>query len=235
MEINKKLIVILVNVLLFLSIVFCTTVAMQVTKKGYVTIAGHSMFRVVTGSMEPTMPIGSLLISQETEIEKIAQGDIVCFHTKEKAIYGEIVTHRVVGKMYGQDGTLFLETRGDANAVTDGHLVSAENLIGKVIWYSGGKNIISKIASILTTGQGFFSLVLMPILIVAVLIMRDSVKSIRKELAQLKKELDSPVEEALYTPEEYAALEAQLRREILEELMQNAETENAGNLQRDGE
>ena len=175
---------------------------------------------------------------KEVEIpEEISVGDIICFRAKEEAIYRETITHRVISKIYGQDGTLYLETRGDANMVSDGHLVSAENLIGEVIWYSGSNNIISKLAAIITTGQGFFTFVLIPIAVIAVFIMRDSVKSINQELHTMKQELakqeaarEVQTEEQPYTTEEYIALEERLRREILEELLKNAEMEDAGNI-----
>ena len=60
MKKNRKAIIILVNAILLAAVIFSVTVASQVMKKGYATIAGHSMFRVVTGSMEPTLPVGSL-------------------------------------------------------------------------------------------------------------------------------------------------------------------------------
>ena len=49
-------------VILVLAVVLAMVVCIQVLTRGYVTIAGNSLFRVVTGSMEPTMPVGSILI-----------------------------------------------------------------------------------------------------------------------------------------------------------------------------
>lgn len=219
MKKHNKTAVVAVNMLLILTVVFCMTVVLQVMNRGYASIGGYSMFRVVTGSMEPTISVGALLVSKETPIGEIGIGDVVTFRTKEQAIYGETVTHRVVGRFYGQDGTLFLETRGDANAVSDGHLVSEENLIGKVVWYTGKENVLSKFSSMLMTRNGFFIFVLFPIIIFASLIMKDSVKSIRKEINQMKREQD-----------EYDALVERLKREILEELLQDVETKDAGDI-----
>ena len=64
--------------------------------QGYVQFFGNSLFRVVTGSMEPTISTGALMITREVDINTIALNDIVCFRTQEAAIWGKIVTHRVV-------------------------------------------------------------------------------------------------------------------------------------------
>ena len=71
-----------VTVLLVLAVVFCLYSVVQVLSKGYVNIGGFMMFRVVTGSMEPTMPTGTLLITREVDIETVALDDIVCFRTR---------------------------------------------------------------------------------------------------------------------------------------------------------
>lgn len=225
------------NVLLVASIVLCAMVAVQVLNRGYATLAGHSMFRVVTGSMEPTIPVGGLVVAKETPIEEVAIGDIICFRAKEQAIYGEIITHRVVEKMYAQDGELFLETRGDANPVADSYLVSAENLVGQVILYTGNRNMLSRIVTMLTTKYGFFACVLLPVLVMAIMIMKDSVKSIRKELRKMQQELEHPVPgeetfeaKGLFTQEEYEELVARLKQEILEEMSQHAQMEDVGDI-----
>lgn len=64
---------------------------------------------VLSQSMEPTIPVGSLVITKEIESNRISVGDIVTFKAA-----GEQVTHRVVAiekeKIY---------TKGDANEIPD--------------------------------------------------------------------------------------------------------------------
>ena len=52
---------------LVIAVVLCLTVVVQVTTNGYVQIGGYSLFRVITGSMEPEIPVNSLLICKKTE------------------------------------------------------------------------------------------------------------------------------------------------------------------------
>ena len=74
------------SLVLVIAVVLCITVIAQVLSTGYVTIFGRSLFRVVTGSMEPTIPTGALLVSHQTDIASIRMGDIICFQTQEAEI-----------------------------------------------------------------------------------------------------------------------------------------------------
>jgi len=101
----QKRISALVTVLLILTVLFCLFVVIQVMSKGYVNIGGYMMFRVVTGSMEPTISVGALLVTKEVDIDTVQLNDIVCFHTQEAEIWGKVVTHRVIGVLEGLDGS----------------------------------------------------------------------------------------------------------------------------------
>ena len=46
-----------VTVLLVLAVALCLYVVVQVLSNGYANIGGFMMFRVVTGSMEPEIPV----------------------------------------------------------------------------------------------------------------------------------------------------------------------------------
>ncbi|MFD2728382.1 signal peptidase I [Enterococcus camelliae] len=83
---------------------------------------------VVSGSMEPSILIGSIVISVNENIKKINVNDIVSY----KATNGEVVTHRVLKKKIG-DNHLYLITKGDANNVSDQDRVNEKKLLGKVV------------------------------------------------------------------------------------------------------
>ena len=108
------------TVLLIAAIAFCFTVVFQIQTKRYVSIFGFSVFRVITDSMEPAIPVGALILNQETEIDNVKIGDIICFRSMESYMYGSIVTHRVVD-IKTIDGKIALTTRGDANNSEDSY------------------------------------------------------------------------------------------------------------------
>lgn len=171
---------------LIFTIVFCIVVVAQIMSNGYVKLCGYSLFRVETGSMEPTISTGALLICKEADMEDIAVKDIICYRSQSKQMLGQVITHRVVEVLESSTGQILLETRGDANTVSDGFFVASNNLVGKVVWYSGQKNILAGVIGFVTGRIGFFGCIVIPVLLVSGLLLRDSVKDIQKELKELE-------------------------------------------------
>ena len=83
-----------------------------------VTIApffGWTVVRLATGSMTPTFPTDSLLVTHEVPAADVAVGDVVMVQR-----VGELpITHRVVAMQLGAGGLEQLTLKGDANASTD--------------------------------------------------------------------------------------------------------------------
>lgn len=218
---------ILVTIMLVLTVLLCLYVVIQVLGNGYVNIGGFMMFRVVTGSMEPTIPVGALLIAQDVDIQSVNLGDIICFRTQEAAIWGEIVTHRVVHVMEMADGAVAFRTRGDANLVVDTYLVNQSNYVGKVIWHTGDGSVLAGIMSFFSNKIGFLSCIVLPCLLFSGLILKDCVGNIHHELEQTLRELETSNQETNWesdplcgmTQEEYDEMYERIRAEIMEELM----------------
>ena len=203
----------------------CILIVAQVYTQGYVNIAGFSVFRVITGSMEPEIPIGSLLLSREVPISEIENKDIVCFISKEPPTQGKVITHRVVGITTKADGSILLETRGDANLVTDRYYVTVDNLIGRVTWYTKEGNLMAGVMSFLTNEVGFLIFILFPILLVAGFILKSCVQNIRNEMDTVLHEMEKEEQHrhVQLTREEYAEIEAKIRQEFLEEMKQGVQ------------
>ena len=226
-----RLLSILVTILLVFAVLLCMYVVVQVMSNGYVNMGGLIMFRVVTGSMEPTIPVGALLMTREVDISSIQLEDIVCFRTQESAIWGKIVTHRVVGVGPGPNGGVLLETKGDANLVADGYLVSSDNFIGKVIWHTGDGSIMAALMSLFTNKIGFLGCIVFPCLVLAGLILRECVNNIRAELQMAMEEMERLEKKSDWendplcgmTQEEYNEMYERIRAELIEELMHCAE------------
>lgn len=172
----------------------CLIAAVQVSTRGYVKVGGFSMFRVITGSMEPTISTGAILVNKETDIEDIEVDDIICYRTKVAEIYGSIVTHRVVAVQKDEDGKIHLETRGDANFTSDPFYVGEEDLVGKVTWYSGKDSIWNDILSFISGKIGFLLCIVFPVLMVSGLILQSAVKNLQKDLALVREELEKQKE-----------------------------------------
>ena len=90
-------------------------------------MAGYQIYAVVSGSMEPAIPTGSLVYIKQTEPESIKEDDVIAFYGTRDA--GSIITHRVVGNSVVTGEFI---TKGDANKTNDMNPVSYDQLIGKV-------------------------------------------------------------------------------------------------------
>ena len=87
-----------------------------------VRVVGLTPYAVLSGSMEPTYPVGSMIYVKAADPADVEVGDPITFYLGE----GLIATHRVVSI----DGAGF-HTKGDANNAEDGTPVAPANLIGR--------------------------------------------------------------------------------------------------------
>lgn len=93
-------------------------------------LLGAHTYTVLTGSMQPGMPPGSMIAVRPAAIDEVRVGDVVTYQIRS----GEpaVVTHRVVGTTSSTGGDRLLLTRGDANDADDPP-VQSEQLRGVVV------------------------------------------------------------------------------------------------------
>jgi signal peptidase len=73
-------------------------------------VLGYHLFVVESGSMEPTLPVGSVILSRRpADAGELAVNEIVTFKTAS----GDLVTHRICEVLTGTDGSVSYRTRGD--------------------------------------------------------------------------------------------------------------------------
>jgi signal peptidase len=119
-------------------------------------LLGITGYVVLTGSMEPKIPVGSLVYVKETDPSQLSKGEVILFYSAET---GEDIpiAHRVVENRTG-DGTLI--TKGDANEKEDIAPVRYENVIGKVVRSVPGLGRLVAPLSTMTGKIGLFLIVL---------------------------------------------------------------------------
>jgi len=118
---------IIATVLVVLALGFVIYVMVFSAQGKAVDIFGHSILRVVTGSMEPSLHVGDFIIIKKTDPEVLEEGDIISFYSEQSDIYGMLVTHRIVGR--AEDGRFI--TRGDANPADDSITVDPDKIVGR--------------------------------------------------------------------------------------------------------
>ena len=114
--------------------VICLLLIIAVCSIGIPRLFGINEFNVLTGSMTPTYPVGTLVFVQPKDPSTIRPGEVVTMIMDEDL---NMVTHRVTANNY-EDKTLV--TKGDANNSEDAPSLY-ENVVGVVVFsipYAGG-------------------------------------------------------------------------------------------------
>ena len=97
---------------------------------------GIQTYVVVTGSMEPSIPVGSLVYAKPVEPETLQVGDVIVFYSTNAASNGTAqdgaipITHRVV-ENHVDKGEII--TKGDANESVDMFSAAYINVVGKML------------------------------------------------------------------------------------------------------
>ena len=93
-------------------------------------IKGYQAYTVLSGSMEPSYRVGSLVYVKPVNTADLRVGDVISFMANSSTI----VTHRIVDIVEKVDASgeeiTFYKTKGDANNDADGSLVHEQNVLG---------------------------------------------------------------------------------------------------------
>jgi signal peptidase len=80
-------------------------------------VTGHHLEEVVTGSMQPTIPIGSLVATERLPTSQLQVGNILVFPDPNDTKL--TIVHRIVWLSHDQSGDVLVRTKGDYNALPD--------------------------------------------------------------------------------------------------------------------
>ena len=120
-KILKKIDFLTIILLIVLAIVSYCYAQLKLFNKDYINFCGHTIFQVITGSMEDTIKIKDIVIVKLTK--DIKENDIITYKSGE-----DFVTHRVIKKTNEE-----IITKGDANNSEDKPITS-NDVVGKVIF-----------------------------------------------------------------------------------------------------
>ncbi len=127
----KRMLIIIKRILFWLLIVFLAVLLLSFllirVRGGTPSIFGYCIQRVTSGSMEPTLLVGDIIVSKElSDPSDIEIDDIITFKGGSEFEYND-VTHRVVvPPMKNKHGDYVLTTKGDANERADGEIYYSE-------------------------------------------------------------------------------------------------------------
>lgn len=179
------------------------------TRLPYFSRLGLNFFAVTSGSMEPTIPVGSLIYAGKYKLGELKKGNIITFKVKNPETGKvSVATHRIEEVLReeevkeledGKEKKLIkydFVTKGDANNTADARAVPSGNIIGLYQWHIAKVGYVTSFAQ---TGKGFLLLVILP---ASILIIWEFVSLItyiknyyqektQKEIRKLKKRLEA--------------------------------------------
>ena len=181
------------NILYWIVIALLILVTVATVLTTQKTPGGYRLFVVQSGSMEPTIKTGSivLVVSQK----QYKENDVVTFLIDPNAKLKDIkstATHRII-KVIEKDKNINYTTKGDANKSADPNTINQAQVLGKVmitIPFVGWFIAFTK------TQIGFIALIIIP----STLIIYSELMNIKKESTRLialylKKRKDKKKEE----------------------------------------
>ena len=124
---------------------------------------------IISGSMEPTLEVGSMVVTQPyADSDDPQVGDIITFTRPGLGV----ICHRIVSLNPAGPGYI---TQGDANNSADLWVVQRKEIIGKVVFHVP---YLGYTSDFVRSKYGFLFLILLPGLVIAVV----ELQSIRREL-----------------------------------------------------
>ena len=125
---------------------------------------------VYTGSMEPAIPVGGIVVIKPVNPDTLKVGEIICFKIESES--STTVTHRI----FNITDKGFI-TKGDANEDPDQWIVKKENVIGKVIAVIP---LIGYVGYFVRTPIGFILLIIIPASAIIIMEIRNIAKELKK-------------------------------------------------------
>ena len=148
---------------------------------------------VLSGSMEPVLAVGGLVVIKPVEAQYVSTGDVISFKIPD---IETPICHRVIN-ISKVDGQLFFQTKGDANEEPDLNLVPAEAVNGKQVFYAPYAGNIARVSEIgrekvTIMGKGLPKavLVILPLgLLFIGLTIKDTMEQIYRPVQYRRKEM----------------------------------------------
>ena len=132
-------------------------------------LGGDTRFEpVLSGSMEPSIPVGSIVVIKHVDPASLRIGDVICYQATDSML----VTHRII-----ETNEIGFVTKGDANEEIDNKIVNQKDVVGSVVL---SLPFIGYLGSFIRTPIGFILLLVLPAGSVIILEFREIMKEKKK-------------------------------------------------------
>jgi len=150
-------------------------------------VKSFQIFRVMSGSMEPKIKVGSVVFVQRVKPETLKEGNIITFTSREDPNIS--ITHRLIATEEKEGQTVF-KTRGDANNSDDITETLPGQIKGKVVF---SLPFLGYLSVWIRKPLGFGLLVILPALLIII-----------SEILNIKKTIEQEVEKKYAKQEKHS-------------------------------
>ena len=148
-----------------------------------VRVVGLEPYTVLSGSMEPTYHVGSIIYVKKVDPLTLKVGDPVTYMVNQKTV----VTHRIIEVLPDEDDPTIMRyrTQGDNNKTPDGDPVHSKNVIGQPVF---SIPLLGYVANYIQNPPGkYVALITCAVLILSVMFGGDGDKGKNEEPTEEKK------------------------------------------------
>lgn len=157
----KKILGGIFTAFIVLLLVFCVILVIVVKKSHKPFLFGYATYFVVSGSMEPTIEVGDVIIIKKVkDPSELKPDDIITFNGRGGTLEGKVVTHRIISV---EDGKI--TTCGDANHGIADTPITYDDVIGKYVKYSA---VLTTLYAAFSSKYGFLFIVFIPLFVLLI-------------------------------------------------------------------
>lgn len=97
------------------------------------SVFGYQIFRVSSGSMEPELMIGDVIVVKEADVQDIQKGDIVTYKGEEGEFRDKFITHKMIEDPQLVDGEYVFHTQGIYEGAVPDPEWNEDQLLGEYV------------------------------------------------------------------------------------------------------
>lgn len=139
---------------------------------------GLNIYTVMSGSMEPNLPVGALIYTKPVDAKTLKKGDIITFMNDETTVVTHRIDEVITETSKTGEETLRFRTKGDANNTPDGKLVHEKNILGTPV---ATIPLLGYLAFYLQRPPGLYIALILGTFLISLIIIPSAMNHKRKE------------------------------------------------------